>query len=49
MNAMHEIAVDTHLQGTTRTDRTGQIRASGSYLECLTAKRTFGQEWKLRG
>src|SRR5262249_11965243 len=29
--------------------RTGPIRASGSYLECLTAKRTCGQGWKFLG
>ena len=29
--------------------RTSGIPASGSYLGCLTAKRTLGQGWRMRG
>src|SRR5947208_8877032 len=29
--------------------RTGPIRAYGSHLGCLTAKRLFGHGWRIRG
>src|SRR6478672_6489944 len=40
---------DTHYWAPPAQIRTGPIRASGSHLGCLTAKRWFGQGWRMRG
>src|SRR3954468_9017145 len=40
---------DAHYWAPPAQIRTGPIRASGSHLGCLTAKRWFGQGWRMRG
>lgn len=40
---------DAHCWAPPAQIRTCGIPASGSYLGCLTAKRWFGQGWRMRG